>query len=317
MAYFSIFYYSVYDFDTRYVCPHLKAHEEAKTKAKRVVNAFNIYKGRFGIEVREDEDTQNDTKVSQLLAETCRTFLSISMQSATLNLEAKRFKSARENLLEIIELEGTSNLEPITNARCRLIRMYIDANRPESARRLWEKLPSNYSSVWIRFSAALLEFVSWKVLGEDGSTEETASKLLTAAIRSNVFCAYFIAYYDTFEKVMEYVEDIEDAENETIEQAIEYFSSEQLGSWIGTEGAIEWIRDTIIKGLTTNEKSDGLSSTDLEWKKRIESIEMEHNDSSTAGEGLEDEPDTVEPDTMMFTGMFRVGMDILFDSGKL
>ena len=315
--------YEVYDFDTRYVDPHLKAHEEAKAKAKRVINVFHYCKGHFGKPFEDDND-DDDTprkKVSQLLVDTCRKFLSISMQVALLNLDGKKYKSAREHLLEIIELEGTSSLHPITNARCRLMRMYIEANRPDSARRLWEKLPENYSSVWIRYSAALLEFVSWKVLGEEGSTEETATTLLTKAIRSNVFCAYYIAFYGTFEKVMEYTEDVEDALDGSLEQAIEYFSSEQMGSWVGTEGAIEWIRTTIVDALSHNGEEDTkeLNSHDLEWEQKLSDTEKDHENfvaDDEEDEPIEDKNDeTVEPDVLMFAGMFRVGMDMLSDSG--
>lgn len=304
----------VYDFDTRYVDPHIKAHEEAKAKAKRVVNVFHFCKGSFGQEV--DESADDGKHVSGLLLETCRSFLSVSMQAALLNLEAKKFKSARERFLEIIELEGYTSMNPSTNARCRLMRMYIEANRPESARRLWEKIPVNYSSVWIRYSAALLEFVSWKILEEEGSTEDSASQLLVEAIKSNVFCAYYVAFYDTFEKVMEYTDDAEDAPDGSLEQAIEYFTSEQMGSWIGTEGAIDWIRKTIVDALNRNVKcTTGLNSDDLEWEEKINKIEMEHETILKDEDGQTEDED--EPDAAMFAGMFRVGMDMLSDSGEL
>ena len=291
--------HEVYEFDTRYVDPHLKAHEEAKAKAKRVINAFHFCKGHFG---NKCDDRMNDS--SELFLDTCRSFLSSSMQSALLNLEAKKFKTARERLIEIIELEGTKTLTPITNARCRLMRMYIEANRPDSARRLWERLPANFASVWIRFSAALIEYVSWKILGEPESTEQSATKLLNQAIRSNVFCAYYIAFHDTFEKVMEYTYDVEDACDGTLEQAIEYCNSEQMGSWVGTEGAIDWIRSILAEGESRSSKSndDVLTKQDLDW---------ENFNENNSKDGMEDTTSVSSSDSQMFLGMFRVGMEML------
>jgi hypothetical protein len=86
-----------------------------------------LYRGQFG---REG------------LPNVCRTFLSLLMQYGTLCVEAKRFRSAREAFLECIELEGSSDTTTslsstytsITNARCRLMRMYIDQKRLDSAR---------------------------------------------------------------------------------------------------------------------------------------------------------------------------------------
>ena len=316
--------YEVYDFDTRYVDPHMKAHEEAKAKATRVINVFHLCKGHFGKQ-KDDYDIDEKTeKLSELLLETCRAFLSLSMQAALLNLEAKKFKSAREHFIEIIELEGYSSLNPTTNARCRLMRMYLEANRPDSARRLWEKIPSIYTSVWIRYSAALLEFVSWKILAEEGSTEESAKSMLVNAIKANIFCAYCIAFYDTFEKVMECTEDIEDAPDGSLEQAIEYFSSEQLGSWVGTEGAIIWIRKTLVEALSRDSKQNSeLNIHDIEWEQKINRIEMEYETISRQNEIEEDESvddslnNPEEPDIVMFAGMFRVGMDMISDSGAL
>lgn len=321
--------HEVYDFDTRYVCPHMKAREEEIAKAKRSVNAFFICKGKFGQAFNDENRPKGCT---ELLDKTCREFLAISMQYALLNLEAKKFKSARETLLEIIELEGYSTVTPMTNARCRLMRMYLNANRPDSARRLWEKLPSDYTSVWIRYSAALLEFVSWKILEEEGSTQETAEELLAQAIRGNIYCAYYIGFHETFEQIMEYTEDVEDAEDGTLEQAIEYCNSEQMGSWVGTEGAIEWVQSVIVRVLNS-ENISGLSFSDLAWEDKLDEMEKlleedqrnnidedndvdeksVENDSDDDNEDAEDIDETV--DLGMFIGMYRTSMEMLQDAG--
>lgn len=326
--------WEVYDFDTRYVDPHVKAHQDALDRAKRSVNAFHVCKGIFGKEI---DDDGNDISYSHLMIETCRKFLALSMQLALLYLEAKKYKSAREILLEIIQLEGTATLHPITNARCRLMRMYLDANRPDSARRLWEKLPLNYSSVWIRYSAALLEYVSWKILKEEGSSQESAEALLVAAIRANVYCAYYIAFHETFHQVMEYTDEVEDAVDGTLEQAIEYCNSEEMGNWIGTEGAVSWIKNFIVKVLNCMESEvSGLKKEDLEWEEKLVSLEREHDEESgktkqepgdhhqvSMAEPRENESDeddvtsqNSEVDLLMYIGMFRTGMDMLSDAGE-
>lgn len=145
--------WEVYDFDTRYVDPYLKEHEEAKEKAKRQRNLLVLYRGKFGMDA-EDGPPQPY----------CRTFLSLLVQLGHICVEAKKYKQARLTFLECMELEGTDSPSSsssttdnsnttnntITNSRNRLMRMYMDANRPDSVRRLWERLPSNDASVWIR-----------------------------------------------------------------------------------------------------------------------------------------------------------------------
>mmetsp|Transcript_4749 Transcript_4749/g.9071 ORF Transcript_4749/g.9071 Transcript_4749/m.9071 type:complete len:472 (+) Transcript_4749:77-1492(+) len=326
--------WEVYDFDTRYADPHVKAHQEALERAKRSVNAFHVCKGMFGKEI---DDEGNKISHSPLMIEICRKFLSLSMQLALLSLEAKKFKSAREILLEIIQLEGTTTLHPITNARCRLMRMYLDANRPESARRLWEKLPTNYSSVWVRYSAALLEFVSWKILKEEGSSQESAEALLVTAIRANLYCAYYISFHETFQQVMEYTDEVEDAADGTLEQAIEYCNSEEMGNWIGTEGAVSWIKNFVVRVLKDSSKDcgvSGLKKEDLEWEEKLATLEREYDEESgKTVQKIEDRQiSVVEPreyesdedvasqhsevDLLMYIGMFRTGMDMLSDAGE-
>ena len=98
----------------------------------------------------------------------------------------------------------------------------MEANRPESARRLWERLSPNDPSVWIRYSAALIEFVSWSVLKEESSNRDTAERLLASAIKTNIYCAFYLAFFDTFDEVMDYTDEIEDATDDSpLEQAIE------------------------------------------------------------------------------------------------
>ena len=297
--------HEVYDFDTRYVDPHLKAHEEARAKARRSRNILSLYKGQFC-----PEDLG---KESEHLQSICRQYLSLMMQLALLYLEGKKLKTGRETLLEIIELEGTDHDMPPTNARSHLMRMYLDKNRPDSARKLWDRLPSD-TSVWIRYSAALIEFVSWKILEEEGSNQQTAEMLLAKAIQGNMFCAFYIAFHDTFQEVMEYTDEVEDTENGTIEQAIEYCNSEQMGSWLGTDDAVEWIRTILLRCIHGGEIAQGkLGNIQINWDKELTKIEKEQEEKENDGDS--DDGEDEEIDVLMYAGMFRTAMDMLQDAG--
>jgi len=327
--------WEVYDFDTRYVDPHLEAHQKAKEKAQRIRNILTIFKGQFGrMESKEEEDGETKPLPPQ---PHCRRFLSLLMQLGLLNMEAKKYKAAREVFLECIDLDGITS--PVTNARCRLMRMYLEANRPASARRLWERLPQTDNSSWIRYSAALIEYVSWKLLEEDGSSQQTAELYLVRAIKANIYCAYHIAYHDTFESVVEYAEEVEDAEERTLEEAIEYCASEQMGTWVGTDGAIDWMRSVLHRIRNGwSMMVDGveeISVKDLEWSDALAKAEEEFElsrkedmkneyfmmrkkrEDGYDNEGEEEEEEEEEtPDLLMYAGMFRTAMDMLEDAGE-
>ena len=220
--------------------------------------------------------------------------------------------------MEILDLEGDGDNDdpPLSTARCKLMQMYLGTNRPDSARSLWERLPKD-RSVWIRYSAALIEFVSWNLLHEKESTEVSAEALLVQAIQANVFCAYYIAYHDTFSHVVEFVEDVEDAEDGTVEQAIEYCNSEQMSHWIGTEGAIDWIRSFLLQAIKSKStsKSGQLSMNDVDWESKLCEIELQEGDKANDHDDEQEEDVDREPDTIMYAGMFRTAMDMLTDDG--
>ena len=316
--------WQVYDFDVRYVDPHMTAHDAAKEKAQRIRNIFSLCKGRFG-------DEANDVPQPY-----CRDFLALLMQLGNLSQQANQLKTARAAFLECMELESTN--PHTTPARCQLMKLYLEANRPESARRLWEKLSPQDPSVWIRYSAALIEYVSWKLLEEAGSTEETARTLLSQAIQRNVFCAYYLAFWSSFEGVLEHAEEIEDAsEDFPLEEAIEYCNNEQgYGAWQGTEGALDWIKQVIISTLNGT-CAFGLSRDDLAWKGKLATIkagyepDAQPSGAGTGGEDPESDPESEkqssdsesvddgesEVDGAMFAGMFGLAMEMLESSGKI
>jgi hypothetical protein len=211
----------------------------------------------------------------------------------------------------------------------------MEANRPESARRLWERLPPNDPSVWIRYSAALIEFVSWKILEEDGSTCYTAELLLARAIKANIFCAYYLAFFDVFSQVMEYTEDIEDAdESSPLEEAIEYCNSEQLGAWKGTDGALDWMKNVLLRSLKGDSVGgdEKLTVSDLDWRSRLvtnteshltvdretshETRKEDSGDESNNDSNENSDDDESVVDMAMYSTMFETAMEMVEASGE-
>jgi len=150
-----------------------------------------------------------------------------------------------------------------------------------------------------------------------------------------------------------YTDEVEAAEN-PLEEAIEYCDSEQMGMWLGTDEALEWLKRTLLRALHGEKVAGGaLSAVDLEWAPKLLEVEetfraqrdaeqMEQEaeqeaeddaeqdrrvEEALAGkevvyrnaladeeeEGLEEEP----IDTVMYAGMFRTTMDMLYTSGAL
>jgi hypothetical protein len=282
--------WEVYDFDVRYVDPHAKAHLDFSAAVKRQRNLLVLHKNQFG------------TKEAPPIT---REFLSLLMQQAMLALQGKKLKTARAALLECLALESTE--APITTARCHLIRMYLENNRPDSARRLIERYELD-PNCWIRYSAALIEFVSWKLLGEQGSTRATAGAALTHAINANPYCALYLAFFSTFEKNMEYTDEVDDTAETDLEEAIEYANHEQgARAWMETDGSLEWLKKIVQKAL---------QSKTLEWSSSLKALE----DAYRAKQGDDNEKEEnadEEVDVLMFAGMFRTAMEMLEESGEL
>eukprot|EP00985_Skeletonema_marinoi_P027421 scaffold22454_cov146-Skeletonema_marinoi.AAC.6 len=347
--------WEVYDFDTRYQDPHVKAHEDANARARRVKNIIRLCKGRFALdndEMDEDSDSSdgdnnnNSKKLFPTPQPYCRKYLSLLTQLGSLQLERKNYSSARKAFLEVLELEGTNWPYSITNARNQLMNMYMSTNRPASARKLWERLDID-GSAWIRYSAALIEYVSWNLLQEEGSTAESAERLLAKAIRGNVYVAFFLGWPQMFEKAMEYTEELVergDSPSGSILEAIEYGccvnDDKGLGMWGGTDGSLEWVRSVILKVLNTSDDEgsdanaeDKLVKADLmSWESKLakeeEEYERERNEkedmkaneevieSDNEESSNHEEEDEEEPDSLMYAGMFRTAMDWLQDAGE-
>lgn len=289
--------WEVYDFDTRYVDPHLKAHADFKASVKRSRNLLVLFKNNFG---------------SPDAPPICRYFLTLLMQLALLYRQASKIKASRKTLLECIDLDSLE--APISTARCHLIRLYLDANRPESAVRLLDRLPNNDKSVWIQYSRLLLEYKNRENREEDAP--DTLEESLVLSIRANVYCAYYLAFGETFDSVMEYAQEIEDAtDQEPLEEAIEYCNSEMRQAWEDEEGATAWLQQKLFTALASDKKAeDSLSAANVDWQTPLQRMEVaakaarEEEDAENEDEE-EDEEDVV--DFAMFAGMFRTAMEMV------
>ena len=319
--------WEVYEFDTRHVNVHVKAHEESLAKFRRSWNVFAQCRGRFA--QGDDNDDEDEGEKRKTPPPLCREYLSLMTQLGSIHLARKNYSTARKCFLEAIELEGTGHPISITNARNQLMNMYLSTNRPSSARKLWEQL-HNDPSVWIRYSAALIEYVSWNLLGEAGSTAETAEALLGQAIRGNVYLAYMLAWPETFQKALEYTEEIVengDHPQGSVLEAIEYACGTDedrgMGMWISTEGSLDWVRSVILRILTANVDEGEIKSVLTSWEIGLnqEVEDYEQLQKEVKGEGGEEDDDesqgsSDEPDTFMYAGMFRTAMDWLEDAGE-
>ena len=333
--------WEVYDFDTRYVDPHIKAMEQHKERLKRSVNVFRLCRGRFAMDGMESNNinqsaetdtTNNDNNLFPTPQPHCRTYLSLLTQLGSLHLSRKNYSSARSSFLQVIELEG-HHPKSITNARNQLMNMYLSTNRPSSARKLWNLLPLD-SSAWIRYSAALIEYVSWNLLKEDGSTQQSAEKALADAIRGNVYVVYLLGWKEMFDRAMEYTADVVewgDGDSGSVMEAVEYYGcgvmaeeevERGMGVWLGTEGSLDWVRSFVLRVLNGNSGDDEYS--DLQsilsgWETKLaEEEETYEKDGKTRTSSDEDDGDAEdeEPDLLMYSGMFRTAMDWLQDAGE-
>jgi hypothetical protein len=295
----------IYDFDTRYVDPHMKAHKQAEQKVSRSLNVLA---------------EQYHATFLEKTGQVGRGYLGLLMQLGHLSLEKKQFKTSRACFLEVMQLEGC---EPITTARDSLMRMYMQLGRTEAAVRLGERLQDD-TSVWIRYSHALAVHLQRVELG--GTT--TNVDCLVSAVRANPFCAFYLAFNDVFSRVMEYTEDLEDTEDvpqSSLEEAIEYCSSGAAKAW-EESGAASVVRTLLSQA--SRGSNEQLKPADVEWSERLDKIEAdfdsrhncsegdEHKDVEDGESSAEDE-EAFAPDVKMYAGMFRTAMEMLQESGQM
>ncbi|RLO13799.1 hypothetical protein DYB28_007597 [Aphanomyces astaci] len=131
----------------------------------------------------------------------------------------------------IAHFEECIELDP-TDAACArdgLVCALIDEGRADEARGLIDRY-ENVSPV-LEYCRTIIEYVSWEVLEEDGSSEDVVQAAFTKAWDGNPFIGVFIAGLDAFNAVVEYVEDIK--------------NPPKVGVWLDTVGAQAWIQKEV------------------------------------------------------------------------
>ena len=319
--------WEVYDFDTRYVDPYIQDHEQAAASAARSQNL--LLQRRNTAATADDDRTANNSQLGahilhSVAPEEAREYLGLLMQLGYLCQEAKQYKTARTAFLECLDLEGddttllcgsSSSVTTITSARESLMRMYLDLERYDAAYRLGERLKLDTSCV-IRFTMAILAIH----LQKDG---QIVTDLLVQAIKSNIFAAYYLSYFDTFRNAIEFTDDLVESDDEpqsTFEEALEYCSSKYASQWKKTDGILVRLKRVL------HSNSGILSPSDLEWDNRLSQIESQfYSKKGNASKGDDDDDDDDDDDRKnssqldgldipMFAGMFRTAMDMAQES---
>jgi len=321
--------HEVYDFDTRYVDPHLAAHKQAREKAQRRQNL--LHPRLF------DPHT----------IPACREYLGLLMQLGHICAEARQYKSAREAWLECLELDNNNDNDsktdhpnaPLTSARDALMRLYLQLHRYEAAHQLGQRFAQD-DSVWMRYHAALaashlVEHRQKKKVDDDEQQVDKDESLqlttiVAQAVQSNIFCAYYLAHYDTFANVMECTEDLEDADHEpqtSLEEAIEYCNDNDSSAallWRQNPRALATLRSVLHHGGGCDGSPPLLSTTDLDWDARLTKIEDEFHQRQRQQSSEEDESAdgggcgaSLLVDLGMYARQFRTAMEMIGDAGDL
>jgi hypothetical protein len=336
--------HEVYDFDVRYVDPHMAALDGAHAKARRTINALAVYKGRVSalllLSASDEQEkataARDDATLTPRLLSLLRRYLSLLMQYGHLSLELKRYKTAREAWLECVDLEGDppppnvssgdatgshSGAEEhcsVTTAREALVRMDLQQSPPriESAWKFLSQRAASDRTPWIAYTRALVGCL----------LQRTDSDVLVAdAIRSNVYCAYYLAFLDEFRSAVEYTEDlfeVDDAPQTDLELALEYCTDELLTKLWQSSGATKLLRRSISDALAG--QHDTLHPADVEISYRLERLQQELSERKKHGQST-DETDaraisaTADPpvDVEMYVGMFRTAVEMIQESGQL
>jgi hypothetical protein len=279
----------VYDFDTRYQCPHQKAHDDYKTKQSRQQNLLQTPWAEEG-----------------RAASVLRDYMSTLMQCGHLQVEmGGNNNSPIPFWQECMTLERLHSLQWTTAPRD-ILQWYMDQGDSQQAEQFLEQHPPS-DDVWWVFSSA------WLAVELQRSPHER----MVSAVRNNPFGAYYLAFYETFDQVFEYQDELQEADDipqSSLEEAIEYCTS--VGKMWKSNGADRILKRLILDTLQ-QEAKDGDSTSeltwrDLEWKIRLakieEAYEKQRNNDDNAPEG---------PDISMYAEMFRTSMDMLEQAGTI
>ncbi|GMI34902.1 hypothetical protein TeGR_g706, partial [Tetraparma gracilis] len=234
----------VYDFDTRYVDKHAVALEESRESRARAVDLQEARKGLF-----------SDADSPQPL---CLDYLGALARHGSECVRAGKLKEARAVFKEGVTLDGEAD---VFGFRGLLVDMFLGANKPASVRRFCEAVREGggtVSSGPAAYGMALVEYVAAYELKEEGSDAGTAREALRDALEANVYIGLYLAFHEVFADVVEHGEEVVVAAEGGVLEAVRFgAASEQFGAWLGTEGAVEWLRDGLVEIVGEAGKEEG------------------------------------------------------------
>lgn len=171
----------------------------------------------------------------------------------------------------------------------------IDEGRGAEARELIDKFEGAQESAVLAYCRVILEYVSWEVLEEAGSSEEVVRAAFHKAFALNPFIAVVISAHETFFQVVEFVDEIKEPAPGSIEEAFVY-CAQNIGVWLDTVGADAWIAKELAE-LPEPVATDAHVSDEMYLGMYQTAVEM-HKEALAEQEAAEDEnsDDDVDPD---------------------
>jgi hypothetical protein len=168
----------------------------------------------------------------------CKEYLQLECQLAhAMHDGAGHTKDAIPHYKRCLELDPTDAVQ----ARHGLVRALLDQSLADKARALMDRFPADKGAVFT-WSLVAIEYISWRLLSEDGSGKDVAARALAAAYAANPFIAWQLANAEVFQEVVEYADDIKDPQQGSVEEAFQYCSRE-MGLWADLEGAEDWLKE--------------------------------------------------------------------------
>ena len=178
--------------------------------------------------------------------EETRPFLELLRDASDACRAAGKADDAVDYLRELERLDTADTMDVRPALVLALLATDADEDGAAQARDILERHPKDQRTA-LQYSRALIEYIGWCLLEEDGCTEETASAALSAAIECNPFAAIFIAHNDAFVKFVDPVEvdskigtGKRSVNQGTVEEAFRY-GVDGLSCWRAADGSSEWV----------------------------------------------------------------------------
>ncbi|KDO25935.1 hypothetical protein SPRG_08590 [Saprolegnia parasitica CBS 223.65] len=187
---------------------------------EKTVDLFETMPGKFG----EREETVE--------------YLRLRKEVALATCQAGMMEDGIAHFEACLELDPTDTV----CAREGLVCALVDEGRADEARVFLDKFET--TTAILEYCRVIIEYVSWEVLEEEGSSEELVQAAFEKAWSLNPYIAMFIAGYESFNAVVEYVDEIKAYDMGSIEESFLYCAT-NIGVWLDTVGAQAWIQKEI------------------------------------------------------------------------